>query len=83
MEPPRARCRVLSAERQHGDPRAGSAVGLALVQAWNLIAWSGPLGVGAMLLFAINIIMTVRRQPSPRSAGQVPVQTVRRLVLEK
>ena len=32
--------------------------------AWNLIAWSGPLGVLAMLLFAMNIMMTVRQQPS-------------------
>ena len=33
--------------------------------AWNLIAWSGPLGVMAMLIFALNIALTVRQQPSP------------------
>jgi hypothetical protein len=32
--------------------------------AWNLIAWSGPLGVLAMLLFAMNIFMTVRQRPA-------------------
>jgi hypothetical protein len=53
------------------------------VQAWNLIALSGPLGVGAMALFAINILMTVRRQPSPLVQARVPAQTLRRLVLEK
>lgn len=41
-------------------------VGLGLwPQSWNYIALSGPLGVGAMLVFAINIMMTVRhRQPA-------------------
>jgi len=53
------------------------------VQAWNLIALSGPLGVGAMVLFAINVLMTVRRQPSPLVQASVPAQTLRRLVLEK
>lgn len=33
--------------------------------AWNLIAWSGPLGVMAMLLFTMNILLTIRQQPSP------------------
>ena len=51
------------------------------VQAWNLIAWSGPLGVGAMVLFAINILMTVRHQPSPLVQPAVPAQTLRRLAL--
>lgn len=32
--------------------------------AWNYIAWSGPLGVLAMLLFTVNIFMTIRQQPS-------------------
>ena len=53
------------------------------VQAWNLIAWSGPLGVGAMVLFATNILMTVRRQPSPLVQARVPAQTLRRLVVGK
>jgi uncharacterized protein involved in response to NO len=33
--------------------------------AWNLIAWSGPPAVIAMILFTINIMMTVRQQPAP------------------
>jgi uncharacterized protein involved in response to NO len=53
------------------------------VQAWNLIALSGPLGVGAMVLFATNILMTVRRQRSPFVQEPVRGQTMRRLVLEK
>jgi hypothetical protein len=39
------------------------AFGLA-AEAWSYIAWSGPLGVLAMVLFTLNIIMTVR-QPQP------------------
>lgn len=33
--------------------------------AWNLIAWSGPFAVLAMILFTLNILMTVRQQPAP------------------
>ncbi len=41
--------------------------------AWNLIAWSGPLGVAAMTLFAANIMMTVRKQPSRARHLNLPV----------
>jgi uncharacterized protein involved in response to NO len=33
-------------------------------QAWSYIAWSGPLGVLAMLLFTINLFMTIRQPPT-------------------
>lgn len=42
-------------------------------EAWNVIAWSGPLGVMAMLLFTMNIALTVWQRPSPgQVAGAVP-----------
>ncbi len=44
--------------------------------AWNLIAWSGPLGVLAMVLFAINILMTVRQRPAALVQPQVSAQAV-------
>jgi hypothetical protein len=42
------------------------------VGAWPYIAWSGPLGVAAMVLFALNIIMTVRQQPSVVAQPVIP-----------
>jgi uncharacterized protein involved in response to NO len=52
-------------------------------EAWNAIAWSGPLGVVAMILFTINIMMTVRQQRSPLLQPAVPVQAVQRLGMHK
>lgn len=41
-------------------------IGLGVwVEAWPYIAWAGPLAVLAMVLFTMNIVMTVRRQPLP------------------
>src|SRR5918994_6855955 len=45
-------------------------------QAWNLIAWSGPLGVMAMVLFTINIMMTVRQRPATVLQPAVAVQSL-------
>jgi uncharacterized protein involved in response to NO len=39
---------------------------------WHVIAWSGPLGVAAMVLFATNIMMTVRQEAAPLSQPVVP-----------
>lgn len=44
--------------------------------AWNLIAWSGPLGVLAMLLFTMNMLMTICQQPSPLVQPSVSVQAL-------
>jgi hypothetical protein len=52
-------------------------------EAWNLIAWSGPMGVLAMLLFAINIVMTVRQRPSPIVQPAVSAQSLQPLVAGK
>jgi hypothetical protein len=46
------------------------------VGAWPYIAFSGPLGVAAMVLFALNVVMTVRQQPS---AAVQPMITARAL----
>ena len=54
-----------------------------LVGAWSWIAWSGPLGVIAMALFAVNIIMTVRQQPSPVLQHQIPAQALQPLTMSK
>ncbi len=54
-----------------------------LVDAWSWIAWSGPLGVIAMALFAVNIIMTVRQQPSPALQHQIPAQALQPLTMSK
>jgi hypothetical protein len=51
--------------------------------AWNLIAWSGPLGVLAMLLFAMNIMMTVRQQPSRLVQPAVPAQSLQAIAARK
>ena len=48
-------------------------------QAWNFIAWSGPLGVTAMLLFALNIIMTIRQQPAALRQPAVKAQALQPL----
>ena len=53
-----------------------------LVEAWSWIAWSGPLGVTAMALFATNIIMTVRQQPSAVAQG-IPAQALQPLTMTK
>lgn len=43
-------------------------------EAWNLIAWSGPLGVLAMVLFTVNIFSTIKqRQPEPAPSA-IPVR---------
>lgn len=54
-------------------------------ETWNLIAWSGPFGVLAMILFAVNILMTVRdandpvaRQPWRSLSYAAPSRSVRR-----
>ena len=52
-------------------------------QAWNLIAWSGPLGVLAMLLFTANIIMTIRQQPAALVQPTVPAQALQPLTARK
>ena len=44
--------------------------------AWNLIAWSGPFGVLAMILFAVNIVFTVRQQPESAAQPGIPVQAL-------
>ena len=53
------------------------------VGAWNLIAWSGPLGVFAMLLFATNIMMTVRQRPAALIQPAVPPQSFHPIVAGK
>jgi len=55
----------------------------AWTEAWNLIAWSGPFGVAAMLLFAVNILMTVRLQPSPVMQSPIPARALRPLAARK
>jgi hypothetical protein len=46
------------------------------VSAWPYIALSGPLGVAAMMLFAMNIIMTVRQQASRIVQPAIPVEAL-------
>ena len=46
-------------------------------EAWNVIAWSGPLGVLAMS--AANIVMTVRQQPASTAQTAIPVQALQPL----
>ncbi len=59
-------------------------VGLGLwPQAWSSIAWSGPLGVGAMVLFTINILMTVRQQHAPLIQPAVPAHALQPLTVHK
>jgi hypothetical protein len=43
-------------------------------EAWNLIAWSGPLGVLAMLLFTVNILFTIRQQQPKQAPVVIPVR---------
>ena len=50
--------------------------------AWNLIAWSGPPAVLAMLLFTTNILMTVRAQPSPVLQPSIPAHALQPLVVK-
>ena len=52
-------------------------------QAWNLIAWSGPLGVLAMLLFTANILFTVRQKRPTMMASGIPVQPLHTLAAGK
>lgn len=52
-------------------------------QAWNLIAWSGPLGVLAMILFTINIMMTIKQRPSPLRQAAVPAPSLQPLVVSR
>jgi hypothetical protein len=40
-------------------------VGLGIwTESWSYIAWSGPLGVAALVLFAMNMLITIRQPPS-------------------
>ena len=43
-------------------------------QAWNLIAWSGPLGVLAIVFFAVNILFTIRQTQSVLVQPSIPVR---------
>jgi hypothetical protein len=43
---------------------------------WNYIAWSGPLGVLAMVCFTINVVMTVRRPQPDLTMAVVPAQAL-------
>ena len=52
-------------------------------QAWNLIAWSGPLGVLAMLLFTVNILFTVRQKRPAMIPSAIPVQPLQTLAAGK
>ncbi len=51
--------------------------------AWNVIAWSGPPAVAAMILFTINIIMTVRQRPAALMQPTVSPQSLQPLVARK
>lgn len=52
-------------------------IGLGLwTSAWAHIAWAGPLGVAAMLLFAANIMMTVRQQAPATVQPTIPVHAL-------
>lgn len=44
--------------------------------AWNLIAWSGPMGVLAMVLFTVNILFTVRQKRSEPMQPAIPVRSL-------
>ncbi|MEO5741113.1 MAG: NnrS family protein [Vicinamibacterales bacterium] len=52
-------------------------------QAWNHIAWSGPLGVMAILSFTVNIFMTIRQQPSPVLQPELRARVLQPLVARK
>jgi hypothetical protein len=52
------------------------------VGAWSYIAWSGPLGVAAMVLFASNIVMTVR-QPSRALQPGIPAHMLEPMTVRK
>lgn len=52
-------------------------------QAWNYIAFSGPLGVAAMVLFTMNVIMTVRPQHAPLIQPAVPAHALQPLTVRK
>ncbi|RPI57622.1 MAG: hypothetical protein EHM55_01165 [Acidobacteria bacterium] len=53
------------------------------VDAWSSIAWAGPLAVLAMTLFALNIIMTVRQQPSAVLQPGIPAHALQPLTTRK
>ena len=53
------------------------------IGAWPYIAWSGPLGVGAMVLFTMNIVMTIRQQPSPVLQPGIPAHALEPLPARK
>ena len=53
-------------------------VGLGLwTTLWPVIAWSGPLGVAALALFALNIMMTLRVPHAADAPSIVPPHTLR------
>jgi len=45
-------------------------------RAESYIAWSDPLGVLAMVLFAMNIVMTVWQRPAPLLQPAVPARAL-------
>jgi hypothetical protein len=52
-------------------------IGLGMwVQTWNAIAWSGPLGVLAMVCFTLNIVMTIRHPQSGLTMPAIPAQSL-------
>jgi hypothetical protein len=48
-------------------------------EAWNVIAWSGPLGVMAMVLFTVNILLTIRQRSSAVLQPTVPARSLQPL----
>ncbi len=54
-----------------------------LVNAWSWIAWSGPPGVLAIALFALNIFMTVRQQHRADVLPGIPVRAIEPLTMPK
>jgi len=51
--------------------------------AWSYIAWSGPLAVATMVLFTVNIVMTVRTQPSLVLQPGIPAQALEPIAVQK
>jgi uncharacterized protein involved in response to NO len=50
---------------------------------WNVIAWSGPFGVLAMVLFTMNILFTVKQRPSPVVQPAIPGRALHPLPMSK
>ncbi len=59
-------------------------IGLGVwVEAWAYIAWAGPLAVLAMVLFTMNIVMTVRQQSSPLLHPAIPARAFQSLAVRR